>query len=85
MGRVNIYVKYFTLVQKNAPRGEINKFKILNNSGKSGNSTNDWNVPTMSVMVFIFYGRWTSELTTNWKLSLNKGECKLWKKIGYYI
>lgn len=25
------------------------KLKILNNYGKSGNSNNDWNVPTVSV------------------------------------
>lgn len=57
MGKVNIYVKAFTLVQKYTQR-EMNNFKILNNYGKSGNSTNDWNVPTISVMVFIYLFLW---------------------------
>lgn len=28
------------------------KLKILNNYGKSGKSTNDWNVPTITVFFF---------------------------------
>lgn len=33
----------------------MHNFKILNwITGKSGNSTNDWNVPTILVMAFTF-------------------------------
>lgn len=60
MGQVNIYIKSFTLVQRNAVRRKMNNFKlkILNNYGKSAESTNDWNAPTITVffVVVVFNG-----------------------------
>lgn len=56
MDKVNIYVKSFYFSPKNVHRGKMNNFKlkILNNYGKSGNSNNDWNVPTVSV-IFLWH------------------------------
>lgn len=55
MGKVNIYIESFTLVQKDVLRREMNNFKlkILNNYGKSAKSTNDWNVPTITVFLLL--------------------------------